>query len=100
MTCQNAQWITLEAYKDDHVVLDGSLTIPAEDWKLVEGRTNTYVAPFECKGPARRQTVQMVFANDTLFMPSLVEHNDKTQPGLPMAPAMPGDKTFRPGVVS
>ena len=85
-------WITLAAYKDDRVVLDGSLTIPAEDWKLVEGRANTYVASFECKAHSRQST-QMVFVNDTLFMPTLVAHHDKTQPGLPMVPAMPGDKT-------
>jgi parallel beta-helix repeat protein len=105
---QNVRWISLEAYKpansseekmagkDDRAILDGSATIPAKDWKLVDGRANTYVAPFEGKGPWRG-TVQMVFAADALLMPSLVEHNDKTQPGLPMAPAMPGDKTSDEG---
>ena len=39
----------------------------------------------------------MVFANDALITPSLEEHNDKTQPGLPMVPAMPGDKTSDEG---
>ena len=33
-------------------MLDGSLTVPAEDWKLVDGCANTYVAPFEGKSKA------------------------------------------------
>ena len=40
------QWLTLEAYKDEHVVLDGAVTIPADQWQLVEGRKNTYWTPF------------------------------------------------------
>ena len=40
------QWITLEAYKDEHVALDGSVAIPADKWELVKGCKNTYSAPF------------------------------------------------------
>jgi parallel beta-helix repeat protein len=93
---ENAKWITLEAYKNDHVMLDGSLPVSAEDWKLVEGRTNTYIAPFEGQGKWSRN-VQMVFAGDVMIPPALKEHHDETQPGLPMLPAMPGDKTSDEG---
>ena len=31
-------------------MLDGGLTVPAEDWKLVDGCANTYVAPFRVQG--------------------------------------------------
>ena len=87
----------MESYKGERAVLDGSLTIPAGDWKRVEGRANTYVAPFESKGPHRgERQVLMVFANDALLMPSLA-HAAKPEPGLPMLPAMPGDKASDQG---
>ena len=38
----DVQWLALEAYKDEHVVLDGAVVIPADKWQLVEGaRTPT-----------------------------------------------------------
>ena len=45
------QWITLEAYKDEHVALDGSVAIPADKWELVKGCKNTYSAPFPLTQP-------------------------------------------------
>ena len=91
---QNVQWITLEAYKDERAVLDGSVTVAAKDWKLVNGRTNTYVATVDSKcGPEPwRRTVTMVYVNDAMFAPFLVEHHDVTQPGLPLIATIPGDK--------
>ena len=96
---QNAQWITLEAYKDERAIVDGSLTIPAKDWTLVAGRANTYVASVEPKGGPEpwRKTVTMLFADDVMVMPTLVEHHDPTHPGLPLVPAIPGDKTSDQG---
>ncbi len=82
-------YITLEAYKDEHVIVDGSATIPAADWKLVDGRTNTYMAPFESR--AWQGMVNMVFSGDTMLLPTLVKNPDKNQPDLPFLPAMPGD---------
>ena len=31
------KWLTLEAYKGEHVVLNGTVEIPAKAWKLVDG---------------------------------------------------------------
>jgi len=45
------RWITLEAYKDEHVTLDGSVAIPAGKWELVKGCKNTYSAPFPLTEP-------------------------------------------------
>ena len=39
----------------------------------------------------------MVFADDAMIPPALKDLNDKTQPGLPKVPAMPGDKTSDEG---
>ena len=82
-------YITLEAYNDEHVVLDGSETIPAGKWELVAGRKNTYVAPFASK--AWGNVVNMVFRGETMIMPALTKNPDKNQPDLPLLPAMPGD---------
>ena len=82
-------YITVEAYKDEHVIVDGSVTVGASDWKLAEGRTNTYVAPFESK--AWQSMVEMVFSGETLLMPTLVKNPDKNQPDTPLLPALPGD---------
>ncbi len=40
------KWITLEAYKDEHVVMDGAVPVPADKWELAKGCKNTYVTPF------------------------------------------------------
>jgi hypothetical protein len=83
------EWITLEAYGDERVVLDGSAEVPAAAWTLVPGRTNTYVAPFVSRG--FQKDVLMVLAGDELVLPTLVKNADPNQPDLPLLPAMPGD---------
>jgi len=82
-------YITLEAYQDEHVIVDGSVTIPAADWKLVEDRTNTYAAPFVSQ--AWRGMVNMVFCGDTMLLPALTKNPDRNQPDTPFLPTMPGD---------
>ena len=58
----------MEAYKDEHVVLDGAATIPAEKWELVKGCKNTYWAPFESQ--FNRQ-VNVLFGGETMLPPTL-----------------------------
>jgi hypothetical protein len=58
-------YITLEAYNDEHVVLDGSQSIPAGKWELAAGRKNTYVAPFADK--TSDKIVNMVFSGETMI---------------------------------
>ena len=89
------EYITLEAYNDEHVVLDGSQSIPAGKWKLAAGRKNTYVAPFVNK--SSDNIVTMVFSGENMIMPSLAKNPDKNQPDTPMLPAMPGDGTADKG---
>ena len=64
------QWLTLEAYQDEHVVLDGAVTIPAEKWERVQGCKNTYSTPF-ATAPYDDRIVNMVFRDGTLIMPTL-----------------------------
>jgi parallel beta-helix repeat protein len=82
-------FITLEAYKDEHVVVDGSEIIPAAKWDLAAGCKNTYAAPFESK--AWQGLVNMVFSGETMLMPTLVKNPDRNQPDTPLLPTMPGD---------
>ena len=42
----SVKWLTLEAYKDEPVVLDGSLVIRADKWERLKDRKNTYRASF------------------------------------------------------
>ena len=91
--------ITLEAYKDEHVVLDGAATIPADKWELVKGRKNTYWTPFESEGNRR---VNVMFREGTLILPTL-----KNIPGADSSliagspcnimPAMPDDTPDKEG---
>ena len=62
------QWLTLEAYKDEHVVLDGAATIPAEKWELVKGCQNTYWAPFESQYDRQ---VNILYRGETMIPPTL-----------------------------
>jgi len=87
---QNLKWVTLEAYRDERVRLDGSTEIPAGDWELVDGCTNTYVAPFVSKG--FRKLLQMVLVSDELLLPTLVQNPDPNMPERPMLAAKPGDR--------
>jgi hypothetical protein len=64
------QWLTLEAYKDEHVILEGAVTLPAGQWQLVEGRKNTYWTPF-VTAPYDDRQVNQVFRDGTLIMPTL-----------------------------
>ena len=66
----DVQWLTLEAYKDEHVVLDGAATIPADKWEPVKGRKNTYWTPF-VTAPYDDRQVNMVFIGGTLVPPTL-----------------------------
>ena len=90
----NRNWIvTLEAYKDEHAVLDGSVAIPADQWKLVDGCKNVYWTPFESQG---NRQVNMVFAGGTLILPVLKNvagANSSLIEGSPcdIVPAMPED---------
>jgi hypothetical protein len=63
-------WLTLEAYKDEHVVLDGAAAIPADKWQLVEGRKNTYWTPF-VTAPYDDRQANMVFLDGRLISPTL-----------------------------
>ena len=64
------QWLTLEAYQDEHVVVDGAVTIPAQQWQRVQGCKNTYWAPF-VTAPYDDRIVNIVFRDGTLIMPTL-----------------------------
>ncbi len=67
---RDLKWLTLEAYKNEHVVLEGAVTIGAEKWKLVEGCKNTYWTPFVSE-EQNGHKVNMVFRNETLIWPTL-----------------------------
>ena len=85
----SVRWLTLEAYKDEPVVLDGSVVIPVEKWELVKDRKNTYCAPFV--GEAERSP-NMVWRDDTVIKPVLKENPEAaTHWGAPPIPVMPGD---------
>jgi hypothetical protein len=43
---QVPKYLTIEGYKDEHVILDGSATIPAEKWERLKGCKCTYCAAF------------------------------------------------------
>ena len=64
------QWLTLEAYQDEHVVIDGAVPIPAEKWQRVPGCKNTYWTPFVA-APYDDRVTNMVFRDGTLIMPTL-----------------------------
>ncbi len=83
------KYITLEPYKDERAVLDGSVTVPADKWELVTDRKNTYVAPFASQ--TNDNAVNMVFSGETLLMPALTKNPDRNQPDTPFLPTMPGD---------
>jgi hypothetical protein len=85
--------ITLEAYQDEHVVLDGSLAIPADQWTQVDGCTNVYWTALESQGNRR---VNMVFVGGALIPPTLrniVGANSSLIEGTPsdIMPALPDD---------
>ena len=90
----NPQWIiTLQAYQDEHAVLDGSVAVPADQWKLVEGKKNVYWTPFESQDNRR---INMVFVGGTLIMPTLKNipgANSSLIEGTPcdIMPAIPDD---------
>ena len=86
---RDLKWLTLEAYQNERVTLDGSVEIPAADWKLVDGCKNTYVGPFISKGFGEQ--LQMVLVGDELLLPVLVNNPDPNMPDHPMLAAKPGD---------
>ena len=88
---QPPKWITLEAYRDEKAVLDGSSEIAAAAWKLAEGCRNVYVAPFVKTGS--NQQLQTVFAGGVPIPPALVKNPDPNMPDQPMLAARPGDKS-------
>ena len=67
---RDLKWLTLEAYKDEHVVLEGAVTIPADKWELVKGCKNTYSTPFVSE-EGNGHKVNMVFRDGTLISPTL-----------------------------
>ena len=82
------KYITLEPYKDERAVLDGSVTVPADKWELVTDRKNTYVAPFASQ--TNDNAVNMVFSGETLLTPALT-NNRQESAGHSLPPTMPGD---------
>ena len=83
------KWLTLEAYKDEPVVLYGSLIIPADTWQRLKDRKNTYCAPFVGEGG---RGPRMVWRDDTMIKPVLKDNPlAATQWGAPPIPVMPGD---------
>jgi hypothetical protein len=94
-TAANVQWLTLQAYNDEHVVLDGAETVPAGKWQRAPGRENTYWAPFATT-PYDDRVVNMVFCGNRLLTPTLRRMpgaNSSKIEGTPsdIMPAMPGD---------
>ena len=90
----NIRWtITLQAYRDEHVVLDGSEAIPEDQWKLVEGKKYIYWTPFESQD---NRLTNMVFVGGAL-MPPMVKNipgaNSSLIEGTPsnIVPTMPDD---------
>jgi beta-galactosidase len=85
----NTQYITVEAFGDDHVILDG--TIEVKGFQLMAGKRNLYVAPFVYNG--FRKFVEIVMAGDEQLLP-FQKRNPRVnidQPDLPLLPAIPGD---------
>ena len=68
---QGLKWLTLEAYQDEHVVLDGAVAIPADKWELVNGPQEHLLDPV-CDGPrTKAAAINMVFRDGTMIMPTL-----------------------------
>ena len=93
---QGLKWLTLEAYQDEHVVLDGAVTIPADKWQLVKGRRNVYWTPWVGEEQEGRR-INLVLLGETMIMPSLANVSGKNAShifGAPssLLPAMPGDR--------
>ena len=85
----STQYITLEAFGDEQVILDG--TVEVKGFRLVEGKGNLYVAPFVYNG--WRKELELVFAGDEQLMPFQARNPrvNIDQPELPLLPAIPGD---------
>jgi parallel beta-helix repeat protein len=68
------QPITLEAFGDGEVILDGSVELPTEGWSLVDGRKNVYVSKVSAHGwpndPLAHQ-IFWVFADGKSVMPKV-----------------------------
>jgi hypothetical protein len=77
------RWITLEAYKDEHVALDGSVAIPAGKWELVKGCKNTYSAPFPLTEPWGPTMVR----EGDIIIKKVLDPKSVDRP----VPVMPGD---------
>ena len=87
------KWLTLEAYKDEHVIVDGSEAIPAQKWEPVKGCKNTYGAPFESQGDRQ---VNMLFRGGTMILPTLKNVTGANSSQINgtvsnIVPVMPGD---------
>jgi hypothetical protein len=97
----DVQWLTLEAYKDEHVVLDGAVTIPADKWEPVKGCKNTYFTPF-VTAPYDDRQVNMVFIDERLVPPTLKNVPDANSSQINgtvsnIAPVMPDDSASAEG---
>ena len=93
---QGLKWLTLEAYGDEHVVLDGALAVPAGKWQLVNGRRNVYSTPWESEEQEGHR-INLVLRGETMVMPTLANVSGKNTSliyGAPcsLVPAMPGDR--------
>ena len=92
---RDLKWLTLEAYQNEHVVLEGAVTIPADKWELVKGCKNTYWTPF-VSTDQESSKVNMVFRDGTRIAPTLknVQGKNSSQiEGSPsnIVPFMTGD---------
>ena len=93
---QGLKWLTLEAYQDEHVVLDGAATIPADKWQRAADRKCVYWTPLAGEEQESNR-INMVFRDGTMIMPTLANvpgKNSSLIEGAPcsLVPAMPGDK--------
>ena len=80
-------YVTLEAYADEKVVLDGTTEVTG--FQLVEGMRNLHVAPFAYTGWGKH--LEIVFAGDEQLLPFQTKNPNPNQPDLPLLPARPGD---------
>ena len=90
------KWLTLEASGDERVVIDGTVEIPADLWKLVEGKTNTYVAAF--KGELKPESYMYWVHPSYMYADGVpVKHATTKTTDARNIPGMPEDSADKPG---
>ncbi|MEI6504153.1 MAG: right-handed parallel beta-helix repeat-containing protein, partial [Armatimonadota bacterium] len=95
------KWVTLEAFGDERVVIDGTAEITADLWKLVAGKTNTYAAAF--KGQLKPERYMDMVHPAYLYADGVpVKHAAGKNPSTaawqpPNVPALPEDAAEKPG---